>query len=267
VNILLVEDDTHEAEALQSKVIKYLESDITILGPYDSFESVLPHVKNEEINLALIDIQLFQDQFAGIHIARLIQEFLSVPILFISGITDSNVIQKADELVRCDFLQKPYDDEGLKRALKRALSRLKSRPQNTDSIKIAYQPRLADIIWIKANHSTHVSVKWQSILCVEALDQYCRFYLTDQTPITTKANLKSHVLEECLGNYGEFCLLNRSMVVNRMFVDKVVGNEIILKGLRSKDEQLLRRKLMTIPKERKQEIFAFLGINVASRSI
>ena len=81
MRVLLVEDDTFEAEALQQKLQKHFGEELHIIGPYDSFEAVLPHVKNKEIDLALIDIQLFEDRYAGIHIARLIQEFLLIPTL------------------------------------------------------------------------------------------------------------------------------------------------------------------------------------------
>lgn len=256
LNVLLVEDDERQALRLAERVENHTGSDFTVVGPYSDFGRVLPAIKSQKFQMALIDIELHQDKYAGIHIAEAIQEFHPVPILFISGVTERHVVEKAGEVYSSDFLQKPYDEQSLSRALDHSIQRMKSPPLR--SIKRVFRPRRRDWYWIKSDRSVYVKVDPRHIVCVEALDHHCRFYVRNHPPIIACVRLKSEVYEGGLEELGSFYLLNRSTIINLDEVDRVEGNNLILRDLK-----LFNRKNLIIPKERRKEVLNRLGITIA----
>lgn len=260
MKVLLVEDDLTQVDEVKDKIMQVLGPKTHICGPYDDFQQVLPHIEKKDVDLALIDIQLRDDRYAGIHIAEMVQRFLSIPVIFISGITDKVIVQKADNVKSSDFLQKPFDLESLERALGRAQD--KTVTPFSGDFKVTFRPRGKDKYWIKTDRSTHVAANPGDIICVEAMDQYCRFYILNEKPLTAKVNLKAEVLDNGLSSYGHFFSLNRSLVVNKNYVDRVLGNQLKLKGLQPVDLKRLEQKLLTIPKDKRREIFAQLGIDI-----
>ncbi|MDN5214713.1 response regulator transcription factor [Fulvivirgaceae bacterium BMA12] len=253
MKVLVVEDDANQAARLVRHIKRLLGDDILIAGPYEDFKKVLPHIKQKDISFALIDIQLHDNVYAGINVAEMIQEFLSIPILFISGITDAKVLEKADQVNYSDFLQKPYDFPSLERAISRILNN-KYRRRNT--VKIAFQPRGRDKYWIKTDRSEYHCVSQQDILCIEAMDHYCRIYVDGHAqPLMVKASLKGDIMEYGLATNSHFFRLSRSLVINLEKVEKVEGNVVHIRGL-----QLTRNRNVVIPKDKRKVVFQALGI-------
>ncbi|MEM9298011.1 MAG: LytTR family DNA-binding domain-containing protein [Bacteroidota bacterium] len=254
MNVLLVEDNLEQVSSLVRHIQECLGEKTVILGPYDQFSDVLPYVSRRDIKLALVDIQLHNDRYAGIHIAEMLQQLSAIPILFISGITDREIVEKAEK-VRCsDFLQKPYDKSGFERALRRVIGN--QEDQRSGAVKVAFYPRSRDKYWIKTDRSEYQAVFMNDILCVEALDHYCRIYVSDlEAPLVTKASLKRDILEGGLMQHPHFFQLSRSVVINVNQVERVIGNFLFIKGLK-----LIGNRKLTIPKEKRKEVFQTLGI-------
>lgn len=255
MNVLLVEDDLDQATKVANRVHRHMGKETNVLGPYSEFSSVLSIVKEQKFQLALIDIQLKNDLYAGINIAETIQQFHPVPILFISGVTEKEVVERADQVHSSDFLQKPYDEQSFLRALDFTLQRVNS--SSSGHFKQVFRPRNKDRYWIKSDRSVYVKVDPKHIVCVEALDHHCRFYIRNEKPIITSAKLKQEVFENGLGPLGSFYLLNRSTIINLDEVDRIEGNQVIMKELKP-----LNKKSLLVPKERRKELFDQLGIPI-----
>ncbi len=255
MNVLLVEDDLDQATKVVSRVQRHMGKDTKILGPFSEFSSVLSIVKEQKFHLALIDIQLKNDLYAGINIAETIQQFHPVPILFISGVTEKEIVERADQVHSSDFLQKPYDDKSFFRALEYTIQRIDSG--RGGGFKRVIRPRNKDRYWIKSDRSVYEKVDPKHIVCVEALDHHCRFYIRNEKPIITSAKLKQDVYENGLEPLGTFYLLNRSTIINLDEVDRIEGNQVIMRELKP-----LNNKSLLVPKERRKELFDYLGIPV-----
>lgn len=256
MNVLLVEDDQEQAAQVAQRVRKFMGADTVIVGPYSDFSEVLSSVREQQFQLALIDIQLNNDLYAGVHIAEAIQEFHPVPILFISGVTEKEIIEKADLIKSSDFLQKPYDDDSFLRALQFTLQKVSV--SGTGTFKRVFRPRNKDRYWIKSNRAVYEKVDPGNIVCVEALDHHCRFYIRNQNPIVTSAKLRQEVFENGLAAYGCFYLLNRSTIINLNMVDRIEGNQVIMKNLKP----LSNKKSLLVPKDRRKDLFESLGIMI-----
>ncbi len=253
MNVLLVEDDPDQAAKVVDRVQKHMGEETNVLGPYSEFASVVSIVKERKFQLALIDIQLKNDLYAGINIAETIQQFHPVPILFISGVTEKEVVERADLVQSSDFLQKPYDDESFFRALEYVLQKVELNPSG--DLRRVFRPRNKDRYWIKSDRSVYEKVDPRHIICVEALDHHCRFYIRNEKPIVTSAKLKQEVFENGLGPLGTFYLLNRSTIINLNYVERIEGNQVIMKEFKT-----MNNKSLLVPKDRRRELFNYLGI-------
>ena len=164
-----------------------------------------------------------------------------------------NLILSIPQNVFVIFLQKPYDEQSFFRALDYTIQRVDL--SRSGSIKRVFRPRNKDRYWIKSDRSVYEKVDPKHIVCVEALDHHCRFYIRNEKPIITSAKLKQEVFENGLGPLGSFYLLNRSTIINLDEVDRIEGNQVIMKELKP-----LNKKSLLVPKERRKELFDQLGI-------
>jgi len=254
MKVLLIEDNPEQVARLVKHIRECLGQDTEILGPYDQFADVIPLLAEKQIELAFVDIQLHSDLFAGIHIAEMLQQLEEIPILFVSGITDHEVVQKAEKVRHSDFLQKPYDRPGFERAISRVLRNQQNGRNGT--IRIAFNARARDKYWIKTDRSEYRAVSPNQILCVEAWDHYCKIHVSGfEAPLLPLARLKEDIFEGGLNQHHQFLQLRRNVVVNMDHVEKVSGNVLSIQGLKGVESRNL-----TIPKDKRKEVFNLLGI-------
>jgi len=169
-------------------------------------------------------------------------------------------IQIMDRLNRKDFkgLSPRADREhGLTRDVEFTLRNIGQGYHESNSQTTEYS--LKRRYWIKSNRSVYKSVDPKQIVCVEALDHYCRFYVRNQSPIIASAKLKSEVYERDLSKLGTFFLLNRSTIINLDAVDQVDGNRVMIHNFKP-----LNKRELVVSKGRRKELFDALGIDFSS---
>lgn len=100
--ILVVEDDLDIFEIIRI----YLNSEgFNVFHSLDSSQA-LEHLNNEDIHLVLLDLQL--PKTCGFDICKLIRETFEVPIIFLSGKTECDIVMKGLELGANDYMFKPF---------------------------------------------------------------------------------------------------------------------------------------------------------------
>src|SRR5579864_3680515 len=104
VGILIVED-----EALVSSFIKDVleESGFAVAGVASSGPEALSLAQEHNPTLALVDIRL-AGPMDGIEVARRLHEEFDVPAIFLSGVVDADVEERAQALRPLGFLRKPF---------------------------------------------------------------------------------------------------------------------------------------------------------------
>jgi len=85
-------------------------------------EEAVGMAKKQKPALILMDINL-KGGIDGIEVAGLIRDFLKVPIVFLSGYTDTRTRTKADRTHPFQFITKPFDVKELQSVLKNALKK------------------------------------------------------------------------------------------------------------------------------------------------
>jgi len=117
-SVLLVEDDAILSVAL-SRLLTFLG--YRVIGPVATAKDAIAAVAKEPPALTLMDIGLAGD-VDGLSAAREIRRHTDVPIVFISGRTDADTLERAAECDASAFLLKPIEMEQLRATLRLSLA-------------------------------------------------------------------------------------------------------------------------------------------------
>jgi CheY-like chemotaxis protein len=104
VAILIVEDDALVASYIND-VLE--ESGFAVAGLASSGPEALSLAQEHRATLALVDIRL-PGPMDGIEVARRLDEDYAVPTIFLSGVADPGVEERARALRPLGFLRKPF---------------------------------------------------------------------------------------------------------------------------------------------------------------
>lgn len=128
--ILIVEDEFIIAYRIKELLEKSGIGDCVIT---DTYENSMSRIKQELPDMVLLDIRLFEDEDAGIRLARYIQEHYNIPFIFLSGYSDEMTLKNARLYKPATFITKPVIEKQLLAALAMALPQ-----ENTTKIKTVF---------------------------------------------------------------------------------------------------------------------------------
>ena len=126
MKIAIVEDDMKIREELE----KLLKNNGYEIIAFNDFENIPLLIKNSEVNLVLLDINLpFEN---GYEICRKIKENNNIPIIFVTSRDSTEDEIMSIKVGGIDFITKPYDTIILLEKIKRAINL--SNPMNFKEI-------------------------------------------------------------------------------------------------------------------------------------
>lgn len=121
-SILIVEDEALIASYIQ-EVLE--ESGFTISGVASSGPEAVSLAAEARPDLALVDIKL-AGPMDGIEVALQLRGRFNVHSIFLSGVGDPQIMERARQANPLGFLEKPFRPSQVFNALQRALARLPS---------------------------------------------------------------------------------------------------------------------------------------------
>ena len=114
---ILLADDTAVNVALATKLMKKRGHDITAvengLEAYEAFQK-------DSFDVILMDITL-NTSMTGIDAAREITKVSNIPIVFLTGNTDSSILDSGREISTNEVVAKTFDDEELHVAIQQSI--------------------------------------------------------------------------------------------------------------------------------------------------
>ena len=120
-NILIAEDEKIIALDISNTLRRLGYS---VCGIAESGKDVLNLVGQSQPDLIMMDIMLEGDM-TGIEAASIIFEKYSVPVVFLTALTDTATLEKAKTANSYGYILKPYDDKSLHSAIEMALYKYK----------------------------------------------------------------------------------------------------------------------------------------------
>lgn len=117
-NILLVEDEFIIARMIENHLVNmgFTSNHIAMSG-----EEALEAFKERDYHLLLIDIKL-NGELDGIQTVEKIREFSSVPVIYLSGNSDRQTLERSKQTKPVDYLLKPLKMDMLQNTIEKTLN-------------------------------------------------------------------------------------------------------------------------------------------------
>ncbi len=207
IRILIVEDDATIAETL-TEMLDFLGHEVVSVA--ESVDNALAILDDQEVDLALVDIQLSGHK-NGIDLGKELSMYHNIPYVFTTAYSDSDTIKEASSMNPYGYLVKPYGKKDLHAAIEVAISNFRNNQHNHHEQK----PSVSDTgIFVRVD-SKLVRLNYDDLMYVEAKGDYVVFHTQVKNYIvhSTIKNLESFL------DPARFIKVHRSYIVN---IEKVM---------------------------------------------
>lgn len=213
LSVLILEDKVLLAEAL---AISLKRLGYNVVGKANSAKTALELLSNTSPDLAILDIDLGEEEMNGIDVARHIKNNYKLPYIFLTGKEDELTLTRATDVNPSAFLLKPASDRTLKSAIQIAVANFQAV---SESSNIASQESIPENDHLFVRYKGRFEKILQSdILWIQADSSYSIIHTHSKTYTVT---FRLKVMETRL-NHPSLIRVHRSSIVN---IDKVEGIE------------------------------------------
>jgi len=213
---LLVDDEPHNCELMETLLRYHLPSEIEVIGHAYSVDQAAEIIRNTDVELVFLDIQM-----PGRNGFELLHQFdpREFELIFITSFD-----QYALPAIQADavaYLLKPVDVQELKRAVGKAykMRRLRQLPDQDFKITLPKQPSKISV----HEGDKVICLNTDDIVSLHADGHYTKITLcTGQHHVFAKT-LK--LIEEISANEASFLRINRSVILNVSYVHEYSKSE------------------------------------------
>ncbi|GAB3522548.1 response regulator [Emticicia fontis] len=228
IKILIIEDDGILAMTLSDMLE---EENFNVTGMASNGKKAIELARNNPVDLILSDINIKGD-IDGIETVNEILKFKSLPIIYVTAISEKETLNRAKQTHPAAYLIKPVILTNLLNSIELAIHNFrnfyKSNPKeetNPQSLKTETETilQMDDYVFIKQNYN-FIKVYLNDILFIKTDDSY----ITIQT-IAKKYTLRlslTSALERL--NFSRLVKVHRSFAVNVAKVDSFNDHEIMI---------------------------------------
>lgn len=226
IKILIVEDNVIIADDMQSMLeeIGYEIVDNVIV-----YEQAIEVLKNNEVDLVLIDIILASDK-TGIDLGKHIRTAYNIPFIFVTSNSDRATVENAKTVKPDGYLVKPFEQQDLYTSIEIALSNFNySRKEDSKEIAgddgdaFTSNSVLKDSIFVKKQH-LYYRIPFNDIQFIKADNVYLEVNTVD------KKFLVRSPLKDYLGKLPnkKFYRAHKSYIVNVDHIDAINSKDIMI---------------------------------------
>ncbi len=207
INCITIDDEPLALEKLKDYIdkVQYLN----LLTSFDSGAESLDYLKNNQVDLIFLDIQM--DDFTGI---QLLEALKDRPKVILTTAYDQYAI-KGYELEVTDYLLKPISFERFIKSVEKVYSILEKELAATSSLKEAemHSDKQSNFIFVKSDYKLQ-KVRFQDIQYIEGMKDYLRI-VTPEKRLMVLQNFKK--MEDILPD-KKFVRVHKSYIIS---VDKI----------------------------------------------
>jgi len=222
MRILIFEDEYPAAERLQ-KLLSDIDSDIQIVGVYDTVETAIK-VLSDHVNMDLIitDVELADGLCFGIFK----EVDIEVPVVFTTAYNQYAI--RAFETNAVDYLLKPVKVNELKLALEKAEKRISKKGAEID-----YSALAQSMLQQKSKSSKRYMIRYGNKMMTVKSTEAAYFYSMQKSTFLVNANGKPLPIDESLNQVEKeldaelFYRINRNLVVN---IESIKSVDMLGKG-------------------------------------
>lgn len=239
VKALIIEDEIEARQAL-IKLLGHIAPEITIVGQTASIADSVAFLKENEIDIALVDIELEDGNSF-----KIFDQLVSINFRVIFTTAFSSYAIKAFKVNAMDYLLKPIDPQELKEAVEKAISQVDAEKTLQKLIDISQEKEAQKII-LNTTRERHV-VKVADIIRVEAQGAYTNFTIGPKSILVSK-NLRYY---ETLFEEYQFLRPHNSHLVNATHVAKMQADVMVMSNgdqvpISTRRRSAIRKALTTL---------------------
>lgn len=207
MKILIVEDEPFAAEELKEKLEK-LDHEVT--GIAESYEEALELIHRNKPELVLVDIEL-KGKLTGIDLSEELQN-QGIPFLYLTGIEEQNIYDKAVQTGSLKFLSKPIDRLNLRNGIfeaKKMMDDAKRDAMRFFTVKAGIRKPLHpdQVAYLKGGRA------------------YCEIHFMDGLKWEISTNL-GNVAEQM--DHPDFIRIHKSHFINKRHIESITANTVRL---------------------------------------
>ncbi|GGW32579.1 LytR/AlgR family response regulator transcription factor [Arenibacter certesii] len=225
IRILIVEDNVIIADDMQSMLeeIGYVIVDNVIV-----YEQAVEVLKNQEVDLVLIDIILASDK-TGIDLGKHIRKNYDIPFIFVTSNSDRATVENAKSVKPNGYLVKPFEQQDLYTSIEIALSNFTSVVKKGDvqeeeeDDKVISNTVLKDSIFVK-KQQLYYRIQFSDIQFIKADNVYLEVNTVDKK-FLVRSPLKDYL--EKLPKH-KFYRAHKSYIVNVDHIDAINSRDILI---------------------------------------
>ena len=228
IKILIVEDNVIIADDMQSMLeeIGYEIVDNVIV-----YEQAVEVLKNQQVDLVLIDIILASDK-TGIDLGKHIRENYDIPFIFVTSNSDRATVENAKTVKPNGYLVKPFEQQDLYTSIEIALSNFIYGKQGSGGDRLNQDINedvpmsnsiLKDSIFVKKQH-LYYRIQFGDIQFIKADNVYLEVNTVDKK-FLVRSPLKDY-LEKLPQN--KFYRAHKSYIVNVDHIDAINSKDIMI---------------------------------------
>ena len=221
-NVLIVEDEVLVSLDIGERLKK---AGFNITAMTETGERALEHLETNKPDLVLLDICL-DGKLNGIETAEQINTKYSIPIVYLTSLTDEESFRKAQKTKPSAYIQKPFNEIELIRSIELAISNHSHFSHSNDETKSSQEEVyyiLNDSFFLK--HRTRFEkVALSSIVYLEA-DGNCTYIYTASRKFFLSTTMGS-ILENL--HIPNIIRTHRSYAVNLNMISSYEGNTLFI---------------------------------------
>lgn len=231
IQVLIVEDEFAVALDIQSR----LESmNFNVVGIVNSFEEAVSKTAAENPDVVIMDINISGTK-TGIDAAKVIWDKFRIPIVYLTGVTDPEIIEEAMSTRPMGYILKPFKDQDIKNQLfiaiqqKKALDYLNEKIKHYEDIvsNILPDKQTNEILFFKDSKQIFKLLVYD-IAYLEAMDNYTLLYTCNNDKHIMNGFLKDII--ERIATVG-IIRIHRSYAVAKQHIKSIEDNTVMI-GLR-----------------------------------
>ncbi|APS38183.1 MULTISPECIES: LytR/AlgR family response regulator transcription factor [Salegentibacter] len=243
IQILIVEDEMIIAANIS---LQLTEMGYEVSGIIPKGEDALRFIKNNPLDIALIDIQL-KGELDGIETAQKMQDLHpNLAIIYLTANADEANFNRAKETHPFAFISKPFKKLDLQRSIELTISQLKCNIVTSPGNKVEDATFiLKDCLFVR-HQDTMVKVDIKAIKYIVAERNYCRIFSAEKEYllVTTLKEMDKKLPPK------HFLRIHRSYIINLSRIDEIAGTHVVISKkaipmTKDKRPELLKR-LQTI---------------------
>jgi len=218
IEILMIEDDALTAE---STAMLLEEFGFTVKAIADSVESAISYLNKNSYDIALVDIDL-NGKKTGIEIGSMISKQFHIPFIFVTGLTDKDVITEAVKAKPAAYLVKPPNAETLFACIQTAIQNF-----STQQVATTVTETQTDFFFTKIGNSFK-KIYWKDIVVLSATGNYTllttetnnEYYLRSSLSTTLKLQIPPSLQDS-------FLQISRSEAVQINYITEMIDDDIV----------------------------------------